>query len=505
VLRGEVPESRIDDAVRRMLYQMFLHGLFDEPPVIAPLPEAEHGAVARQIGEQAIVLLKNDGAALPLAGGLRSIAVIGSDADTIVNGGGSARVKPTYSVSPLDAIRARAGSDVRVDYLPGSDPVTSAAMVPGPDPVPSDFLTPPDGTGHGLRAEYFLNMDFSGAPGVDRIDPYAGLVGGFMWYEGFSANSPHFPAPPQAFTGPSSYRWTGRLAAPVTGDYELALTSNSTGRLYVDGKLVLSTEPVSPPATRTVPMHLEAGAAHDVRIEVVNDAPAERAEEGMQFQFGWIPPAGVVAPQAQAAAKLAHDADVAIVFVRDYSSEGQDHSLVLPNGQAEVIRQVAAANPHTIVVLTTAGATQTADWDGAAPALLQAFYDGQEQGNAIASVLFGAVNPSGRLPITMPVDAAHTPVSNPDQYPGTADGSLFSEGIFVGYRGYEEFGIAPRFPFGFGLSYTTFAYSDLQVGPGPHVTVTVANTGKVAGTETVQVYAGRLPAPVPTAPKALAG
>ncbi|KQQ93163.1 glycoside hydrolase family 3 [Leifsonia sp. Leaf325] len=512
---GQVPMSRIDDAVTRILRPMFALGLFDNPPVIQPLPEAEHGAEALSIAEQAMVLLKNDAGALPLTGRVGSIAVIGADADTVVQGGGSSQVKPTYTVSPLEGIQARAGSGVAVNHVAGSDPVTSAALIPGPDPIPSDYLTPATGTGNGLRAEYFLNRDFSGAPELDRTDPYAGIYGGFFLFSGFNAASPHFPPQPQSVNGESSIRWSGSLTAPVDGSYQLSIVATGSSTLYLDGAPIIQTAPSTTPQETTVDVDLAAGSVHELRAENVNDAPSA-TDNGPVFKLGWVPPEGVVAPQAVAAADLARNAQAAVVVVRDYSSEGGDRpNLNLPNGQEEVIRQVAAANPNTIVVVTSGAGVETSTWEAGVPAILQAWYGGQEQGNAIANILFGDVNPSGKLPITVPTDEASTPVSSPEQFPGVGLDQQFSEGIFVGYRGYEEYGITPQYAFGHGLSYTSFDYSKLKtstakgkngVGKQLKVDVTVRNTGTVAGRETVQVYVGPLPTrEVPTAAKALAG
>ena len=503
---GRVPLSRIDDAVMRMLRKMYLYGLFDSPAVLQPLAEAEHGAQARVIATKAMVLLKNDRAALPLPS-LDSIVVIGADADTVVVTGGSAKVTPTYTVSILEGIRKRAGAGARVDYIAGADPVTSVAIMPGPDPIPSDFLTPSQGTGRGLRAEYFLNPTFSGTPERDRTDPYAGINGGFFLLPGLDANSPKFPEQPVSLNTASSVRWTGQLTAPVAGVYELTATTTGTSRLFFDGQLAVSTRPVAKAGdvtTAAVSFTFAAGSTHAVRIEYVNDAP-RATDAGPQFKFGWNPPAGVIAPQAAAAAALARNAKVAIVVVRDYAGEGEDkQTLRLPNGQAELIRQVAAANPRTIVVMTTGSPMQTSDWDSTVPAVLQAWYSGQEEGNAVADIVFGDVNPSGKLPVTLPVNDAQTPVSKPEQFPLDSLDSKFTEGIFVGYRGYEQLGLKPQYAFGHGLSYTTFVYSNLRVTP-KSVVVTVRNSGSVAGSEVVQVYAGVLPTPVPTAAKALAG
>ena len=517
VRQGLVPESRIDDGVRRQLRPMYALGLFDEPAVIEPLPEEKHGEIARLISEQSMVLLKNDGALLPLGPDVQSIAVIGTDADAIVSGGGSALVIPTYEVTPLEAIRARAGADVRVSHAPSSDPVTSAALLPGPDPIPSDFLTPAAGSGHGLQVQYFRNPDFSGAPFEERVEPYAALNGGFFWFEGFGAPSPLAPEFSLEFNTNISARWTGTLTAPVTGSYELVLWSIGSARLFVDGEEVAVNAARAGGATSisTATLQFEAGSTHAIRVEYAFDTAPRASNDGPMFKLAWNPPEGVVTAKARAAAELARNADVAVVFVRDYSSEAQDRpSLELPLGQDDVIREVVAANPRTIVVMRTASAVASSSWDAAVPSIVQGWYGGQEEGNAIARVLFGDVNPSGRLPITVPVDESQTPVSSPEQYPGSTT-QQYSEGIFVGYRGYEEGGLSPRFPFGHGLSYTTFEYGDLRILPVERsdndetpplaVIVNVRNIGDVAGSEVVQAYVGRLPAPVPTAPKALAG
>lgn len=516
---GQVPMSRIDDAVLRILRPMFALGLFDQQPVIAPLPEAEHGAEARAIAERAMVLLKNGGDALPLPGDLDSIAVIGADADVVVQGGGSSQVKPTYTVSPLAGITARAGAGVAVNHLAGADPVTGTALLPGPQPIPSDFLTTPAGAENGLRVEYFANTTFSGAPTMDRTEPYVGINGGFILYGGLNSSSPHFPTQPQSLNSTDlSIRWTGSVTAPVTGTYQLALVSKGSTTVSLDGAAVFSTAGSGAIVTNTVDVPLVAGEPRELLIEYVNDVPVVGGDSGIGpvVKLGWVTPAGVVAPQATDAAALAGEADAAVVVVRDYSTEGGDRpDLDLPNGQEELIRQVAAANPRTVVVITSGAGVQTSNWESGVPAILQAWYGGQEQGNAIAGILFGDVNPSGRLPISIPVDEASTPVSSPEQYPGAGLDQQFTEGIFVGYRGYEEFGITPQYAFGHGLSYTSYDYANLKLRseggkndaePIYSATVTVRNTGDVAGTETVQVYAGPLPTTVvETAPKALAG
>lgn len=514
VQNGSVPASRIDNAVLRILRPMFALGLFDNPPIVQPLPEDEHSAFAKTVAERSMVLLKNDHNTLPIGAGVGSIAVIGTDADVLVTGGGSAQVVPTREISPLAGIQARAGAGVNVTFTPGTDPVTSATLLPGPDAIPSDYLTSPLGDGEGTRVEYFSNPDLSGDPETDRTEPYIGINGGFPLFEGFNAQSPHWPV--QTNDATASMRWTSTLTPPVSGSYDLALTTNGTSTLFVNDEPVLTTGPSFFPEVSTVSVDMTAGTAYDVRVEYTNDSPSEGVDSGSELRLGWTPPEPLVSPSVQAAANAARSAQAAVVLVRDYSSEGGDKpTLELPNGQAELIRQVAAANPRTIVVLQVGGVTKTSTWDSSVGALVHGWLGGQETGSALAALLFGDANPSGRLPLTIPVDEASTPVSSPEQYPGDGLDQHFTEGIFVGYRGYAAKGITPQYPFGYGLSYTSYEYSNLRTAAVPgangqgsklEATVDVRNSGSMAGTETVQVYVGNLPTrAVTSAPIALAG
>lgn len=234
------------------------------------------------------------------------------------------------------------------------------------------------------------------------------------------------------------------------------------------------------------------------------------------IRFGWEAPTNVVDEKIQEAVELAKKSDVAVVVTRTYDSEGyvDNSSLDLPNNQAQLIKEVAKANPNTVVVQMSGRAVQMDTWDDEVPAIVQAWFPGQEQGNAIANVLFGEVNPSGKLPITFPVNEDRTPVSNENQFPGVNGESDYSEGIFVGYKGYEKEGIKPAYAFGHGLSYTTFDYRNVKAkakrkGKDKDLTLSVdlnlRNTGDVAGAEVVQVYAGALPTNVETPTKQLAG
>jgi beta-glucosidase len=565
VAAGTVSQERLDDMDRRVLRPMVGLGLLQTQPQINDLPEQADGQVARQIAAAGMVLLKNRRSQLPLNGGPGgSIAVIGPDADNIsAQGGGSSVVKPTYGVSPLEGIRNRAGASTTVEYAQGTDGISEGDLLPGPPPVPSSVLAPTGGAAGetGLSAEYFANTTFSGAPALTQVDPTVNVNFGFTNFPGFNAASPKaHTVSGFALLGALSARWTGTMTAPATGPYTLALTARGTARLFFDGEQLLTHEGSLSTVTTTV--SLAAGVPHQVRIEYA--APALNTYQGGQIRFGWTHAEDVVPPMMAQAVALARRSGTAVVVVRDYETEGADRpSLDLPREQDQLIRRVAAVNPNTVVVIETGAPVTTRTWENGVPAIVQAWYPGQEQGNAIADVLFGDVNPSGKLPVTFPTSESRTPVNTPQQFPGTGCGpnaqpgtttagsapapttssdtpttpttttttpttgasgpavtqqatttchATYSEGVFVGYRGHDQFGLAPQYPFGHGLSYTQFGYGGLQITPagtpaGGDVTVsfTVQNTGSRAGAEVAQVYVGRLPAGVPTPPRQLAG
>jgi beta-glucosidase len=459
------------------------------------------GRFARELSAEGTVLLKNRNRTLPLNNRrVRSIAVIGPDADHAVRGGGSALVNPNYEVSPLQGIEARAGDDVDVTFDPGVEGVGAASLVSAVPPVPSSFFAPPDGaTGEGLRGEYFLSNDLSGTPAATITDPIAARALGF--YTFFGAPVPSLPGSPPA----NSIRWTGTLTAPQTGDYRFALTAFGTGRVYLDDQLVIDVPATPDTETRYFSVHLVAGQAHDIRIEYLANSPAATPLTGAQVSFGWEHAPNVVQPSIREAATAAGDADVAIVFARTYESEGfiDRATLRLPNDQGQLIRQVRRRNPRTIVVLQTGGPVATTGWDRRVPAILENWFGGEEQGNAVADVLWGDVNPSGSLPVTFPRSDRQTPITfrgDRLQYPEINDQTEYKEGVFIGYRGYDEFDLAPRWSFGHGLSYTAFRYSRLRVPrgaqtPGDDVEVSfrLTNRGRRRGTEIAQIYVGRLP------------
>ena len=521
IAEGQVSLATIDDKVYRILRSMFAFGLFDSPPEITPLPVQAHGKLAREIAAEGIVLLKNSGDLLPLSRQeLRSLAIIGADADRYITGGGSSLVRPTYLVSILDGIRQRVGEDVGIEYAEGIDPLSSADLLPGPPLVPSSLLTPP-GSGfelQGLRAEYWTNARFEGEPRLVRTDRQVGLNLGLFNFLILNASS--LPQVPEDLNNTMSVRWTGSLTVPATGDYILSLTHLGTARLYLGGQLLVDDPGLSLRVDRAT-CHLVAGEQHELRIEYAADRPEQAVPApgvqgafaliGAKVRFGWEHPPGVIPSSMQEAVDLAERSDMAVVVVRDYNSEHADRpSLTLPNEQDLLVQAVVAANPRTIVVIASGGPVLM-PWLDQVPAVLECWYGGQEIGNAVAGILFGDVTPSGKLPVTFPHSESDTPVSSPEQYSRAEKIARFSEGLCVGYRGFDQFGIEPLFPFGYGLSYTSFAYDQLHIEPETtdgaspiRVSFTVANMGTRTGTEIAQVYLG-LPESTGEPPKRLAG
>jgi beta-glucosidase len=505
-----VPQSIVDGAVRHILSTMDRFGLLDRASpagaavVSRTRPTIDVGAdasVARAVAEEGAVLLKNDAGALPLSSAdLRSIAVIGPTArQLLVGGGGSAHVVglTNREVSPLSALE-RAAPGASVHFAVGDDldgvPVATAA------------LTPPTGAaGTGL-----LRTDASGV--AKQVDPQVD----------FTASN--------ALAAGSQVTWTGTLTVPTTGSHDLkvqasggatsfkvtapdgtTVASGSTGGLF-GGSVIPTTDGLTN-SSRTA--QLTAGTAYGVSI-----TGRAGAATPLQIRFAWITP-GLRQANVDKAVAVARQARVAVVFAYDEGTEGVDRpSLSLPGGQDALIESVAAANPNTIVVLNT-GDPVLMPWVDRVTSVLEMWYPGQEGGGATADILLGLANPSGKLPVTFPAAEGDTPTAGSlERYPGVPlpgapagqTVERYSEGIFVGYRWYDRQSIRPLFPFGAGLSYTGFTYSDLRVRPAGHgdrgldVSFRVRNSGSRAGAEVSQIYVGPPPSqPVPMAEKALGG
>jgi beta-glucosidase len=472
VLAGRVPAARLDDMVARILTSRIASGQLDRTSTgnhAAVVTSEAHQDFAEQLSEQGTVLLKNAHGVLPLdPDHMRSIAVIGAaaEANALYTGGGSAHVNASGTVTPLAGIRARVGEDVDVTYAPGT---TGTAELPL---MPTDRLTPSSGTGTGLTGTYYASPDFSGAPVIERVDPTVHVAGN-----------------PDGLSGTWSAKWTGTFTPGTTGAHRFSLNNSGTARLYVGGRLVLTNYSQFGGGIGHAVVPLTAGTPVPIRVEYV--ANTGFALPG-SLSLGWQAPNPALVREAVDAARAA---DAAVVFVNDIRTEGADlPSLALPGDQDALIDAVAGANPRTVVVLNTGGPILT-PWADRVAGVLEAWYPGQENGDAVASVLFGDVNPSAKLPATFPRSDRQGPLQAPERFPGTNGVARYDEGLLVGYRWFDAMRQRPRFPFGHGLSYTRFAYGGLRVLPsartgGALVKLRVTNTGDREGAEVVQLYVG---------------
>jgi beta-glucosidase len=510
---GEVSESLIDRSVLRILRTMFDLGIFEDDYTPSAIPVDEHGAVAQDVEEDAITLLQNTGGALPLDA-TDSIALIGADANVPSALSGSANVKPTYTSSLLDALSERAlaeGTDLQ--YEPGNDPVGPANMIETADmtAVPSSVLQPEVGDGDGLTARYYANATWDGAAGVERTEKQAAYDVGFLGggpafailYASQNPPTPTLGAVDPTGNGDQSVRYTGTLIAPTTGSYVLGGTGWGDAQVFLDDQLVVDmTGEDGRRDVRSAPLELTAGQSYDLRVDYSQTRPLVGLQPGT-FLLQWSTPEGALSPAAQSAVEAAASSDAAVVYVRTYEGEERDRvSLKLPQGADQLISAVTAANPNTTVVLSSGGAV-TMPWLDRAPAVLQTYFGGQEEGDALAAILFGDEDPSGHLPVSYPRSESELPLGVENPWDGIDDLDVeFSEGVDVGYRGYLAAGVEPLFPFGYGLSYTRFTLDQVKTGAflrstGSPSTVDVrvrlTNTGERTGTEVVQVYLGALP------------
>jgi len=464
---GQVPVSALNDMVSRILTEMFRFGLFDRAPsgsLSATVTTPAHAQTGRDVEQDGSVLLKNAGQALPISAGRKtSIAVIGSDAGgyALTSGGGSAGVIAPYVVTPDQGIAARAArAGASVSYAQGDIPATGALATLPASAFPG-----------GLTATYYDNATLAGPPAatgtVSNLDlSWAGKA----------------PAPGVSASGWSA-RITGTIQAPAAGQYALSMSLTGTASVLVNGQPVFASQTGFGSVARAT-LTLPAGPAA-IEVDYADTIPF--GTDGLTL--GWQPPADLLA-QAVAAARKA---TVAVVFASNYETEGADLATIdLPASENQLIAAVAAANPDTIVVLNT-GSAVTMPWLPAVRGVIEAWYPGQDDGDEIAAVLFGDVDPSGKLPVTFPQSLAQVPAATPAQWPGTGGTVQYSEGIDVGYRWYAARHVTPLFPFGYGLSYTSFAFSHLAVRPdrgGYRVSAEVTNTGRRAGSDVAQLYVG---------------
>lgn len=471
VKEGKIKQAVVDDKARRVLYILFKTGAFDKKP----LPEFRyHPEEALEAAQAGIVLLKNERNLLPL-GQVKSIALIGPFAEgKITGGGGSSHVTPPYDTTVRQGL-LEAGFKGRLETVPALDrsgmPLSSM----------EDSLQPAGG----WRAEFFHGKDFEGEPFLVRTDPKID----FDW----GTNPPAPGAPNERYC----VRWTGTIVAPETADYSFRIESDDGARVYLDGKCILDKWFDRGVEGYGEIVRLEKGRSYQVKVEYYNNLSLAVARLFISNPKAALRKAAEAARRAERAILVVGNCEVT-------EGEGWDRWPVqFPGIQQQLVDEVLAANPNTVVVLIGGSQQAFGDWWDRAPTIVEAWYPGQEGGRAIANVLTGKVNPSGKLPMTFFKWWEDHPCFT--NYPG----NVYSEGLLLGYRWIDAKKIQPLFPFGHGLSYTSFAYYGLKVELAAREAVRVRfvlkNTGKVAGAEVAQVYVAPVNPPVFREPKSLQG
>lgn len=499
VKQGLITEAEIDDALRRLFYTRYRLGMFDPAEQVpwATTPYSvnqtpEHDELARRAAQKSLVLLKNvnvgEKPLLPLSKEIKSIAVVGPTADEVMSLLGNYYGTPAKPVTILQGIREAVSPNTQVIYARGVDLVEGREEPRAAPVIEPQYLRPSaNSSEQGLRAEYFRGKELKGEPVLRRVDPRIA----FRWDRG--APTDNLVArgelhKDKGLDGDNfSVRWTGKLLPPVTGEYEFNVSANDGFRLFIDNKILLdSWELAERLSAKTAKLQLQANKQVDIKLEYYEDI------RDAEVRLAWQLP-GAKSPYEEAL-EAAKKSDV-VVFVGGLTGDvegeemkvnfpgfmgGDRTDLRLPKPQRELLQELAATGKPVVLVLT-GGASLAVDWaDQHVPAILMAWYPGQRGGSAVADILFGDVSPSGRLPVTF--------------YRADANLPHFEDYSMQG-RTYRYYGEKPLYPFGHGLSYSQFAYTDvvrdkktIRAGEQVTVGVTVKNTGKVAATEVVQVY-----------------
>ena len=485
---GLISEAEIDIAVKRLMTARFKLGMFDPPEMVpySKIPYSEndseaHRQLSLRASRESLVLLKNQNNTLPLKKDLKTIAVIGPLADNLGVLLGNYNGQPSKYVTPLAGIQAKVSPSTKVLYSP-------ALYAPGVmvEPIPASAL-------FGLKGEYFNNHELKDSPALVRSDAQVN----FEWGA--------FAPAPGINEDNFSIRWTGKLQAPESGKYSIGISGNGGMRLTVDGQTVI--EELNNRRTRTLAkdIQFEAGHTYEVRLEYFDNTNQFAAAKLM-----WAPPSGDKSLKEEALAKSRQADAVVMVLGITPSVEGEEMDvrvdgfrggdrteITLPKPQEDLIKEVQALGKPVVLVLV-GGSALAVNWaNDNVPAILDAWYPGEEGGTAIADVLFGDYNPAGRLPVTF--------YKSVSQLPAFTDYSMAG-------RTYRYFKGDPLYPFGFGLSYSNFKYDGLklsskQVRAGESVTATVnvTNTSNRAGDEVVELYISDVAASVPVAIRSLAG
>jgi beta-glucosidase len=490
VQKGLISEKDLDVSLKRLFEARFRLGMFDPPEMVsyARIPYSEndspeHRKLALRAAHETIVLLKNENHTLPLKKDMKTIAVIGPNANMANVLYGNYNGISSNPITPLEGIKNKLGKNTEILYAMGCGLTDDSPIL---KIIPKEWLSFNGKTG--MQGEYFNNMEFKGSPIETRQDS----VLNYEWN-----GSPAKNVPGERF----SVRWTGKLTVPKSTEYTIAFTGDDGYRLFLDNKLVFELWHDQAPATSTAKFKLKAGESHDIKIEYYQNSGGAAAK----FQFS-----EKLVDYDKEALELAKKSDVILFFGGISSSlEGEEMGISIPGFkggdrtstdlppiQTNLLKKLKLAGKPIILILMS-GSALSVNWENAnLPAIIQAWYPGEEGGNAIADVLFGDYNPAARLPVTF--------YKSVDQLPS------FEEYAMKG-RTYKYFEGTPLYPFGFGLSYSSFVYSNLSVPSstetGKPVTIKadIQNTSTIDGDEVVQVYLSNKTSKIPVPLRSLSG
>ena len=493
VEKNLITEQEIDIALKRLFTARMKLGMFD-PPEMVPFSEIPyevldskpHHELALEVAHKSMVLLKNENKLLPLSKNIGTVAVIGPDADQWLMLLGNYNGIPSNPVSPLAGIKEKLGSGAKVLYAQGCE---LADELPLLVPVPAGIFSS-DSDMPGLKAEYFSKNDTSGKVIYTSVDPVIDI----NWINN--------PPPANLNDGDFTVKWSGTLVPEQSGSYQLGFITTCKINFSIDDSMFINTDffPIryfgEPQRLFTAPVELVAGRKYSVRIDLTESYGYSR------IQMVWARPRqNIKLEMKKQALEAARQADVVImcmgltswlegeempIEIKGFSG-GDRTSLDLPDVQQELIRDIHSLGKPVVLVLLN-GSALSVNWENEhIPAILEAWYPGQEAGRAIADIIFGDYNPGGRLPVTF--------------YKSVSDLPPFEEYRMTGHT-YRYFGGKPLYPFGYGLSYTTFSYNNLKVGneysqsDTVRMSVNVKNTGAIAGDEVSQLYLTSLDAKV---------
>jgi len=481
---GKLKVAVIDDKIRRILTVYERFGFLDEDVDLGEgkMNWEANKQTALEASSGSIVMLKNENDILPLKN-VKSIAVIGPNGHPAVyRGGGSSEVQPKKAISIFEGLTALA-EGIKVEFESG--PVSK--LIEGIAEQSKFYIYDNGKKVKGLIGEYFPNMNLEGKPSFTKIDPTIF----FRWV---------YPIHDDFPTDFFSVRWTGKINVKESGQYKFMVSGDDGFRLFLDDKLVIDQWVDQAETQKTVLLDIEANKEYTVRLELYDN------QGGCTARFGYYK-----VGSSSRVDELAKKSDVAIVCVGFHElleGEASDRTFEISKEHIDLIKKVASINPNTVVVLFGGGNMKMTEFVNDIDGLLHVWYPGQEGGKAIAEIILGKVNPSGKLPVSFEKEWKDNATFD-SYYDEDGDKRVFyKEGLFVGYRHFDKNPVEPLFPFGYGLSYTTFAFDNLNLEKkenGIQVSVEVTNSGDKAGAEVIQVYVSDLESSVVRPVKELKG